>query len=233
MSTTGSILYLHEELMLMVLRDREGTMASSSMFSYAAGGAVLAELMLQKRIEIELDGKKKFARVCDPRPVGDPLLDACLARLATAKRRAQLATWVSRFAGTKKLKHLVAGQLVRRGILRVDQDKVLGIFSRTIYPELDPRPERQLNARLERAILGGDEDVDTRTAILVSLAAGADLLQLVIDKKELKRRRDRTALISNGDLTGQATREAIEAMQAAVMIACIMPAIMVSTTTSH
>jgi golgi phosphoprotein 3 len=233
MSTTGSTLYLHEELMLMVLRDREGTMASSSTFSYAAGGAVLAELMLQKRIEVELDKKKKFARVCDPRPVGDPLLDACLARLATAKRRAQLATWVSRFAGTRKLKHLVAGQLVRRGILRVDQDKVLGIFRRTIYPELDPRPERLLNARLERAILGADQDVDTRTAVLISLAASADLLQLVIDKKQLKRRRERIALISNGDLTGQATREAIEAMQAAVMIACIMPAIMVSTTTSH
>ena len=216
--------------MLIVLRDREGTIAASDRYQYAIGGAVLAELMLHERIDIETDKKKQYARVLDTRSLHDPLLDTCLARMAAAKKRAQLQTWVSRFAGTKNLKHLVAGQLVQRGILRVSQDKVLGIFRRTIYPELDPRPERQLNEQLERAILGEKNDVATRTAILISLAGSADLLKLVIDKKELKRRKQRIAQISNGELTGKATRAAIEAMQAAVMVACIMPAIMASTT---
>lgn len=216
--------------MLIVLRDREGTIAASDRYQYAIGGAVLAELMLHERIDIETGKKKHYARVLDTRSLHDPLLDTCLARMAGAKKRAQLQTWVSRFAGTKNLKHLVAGQLVQRGILRVSQDKVLGIFRRTIYPELDPRPERQLNEQLERAILGEKNAVATRTAILISLAGSADLLKLVIDKKELKRRKQRIAQISNGELTGKATRAAIEAMQAAVMVACIMPAIMASTT---
>jgi hypothetical protein len=37
----------------------------------------------------------------------------------------------------------------------------------------------------------------------------------------------------NGELSGKATREAIAAMQAAVFVACIMPAIIVSTTSAH
>lgn len=230
MTTSRTALFLHEELMLIVLRDREGTIAADSRYQYAIGGAVLAELMLQERIDVETVKKKQYARIINNRPLHDPLLDACLARMAEAKKRAQLQTWVSRFAGTKNLKHLVAGQLVKRGLLRVSQDKVLGIFKRTIYPELDPRPERQLNKRLERAVLGDAADVDTRTAILISLAGSADLLKLVIEKKELKRRKDRIAQISNGELTGKATRAAIEAMQAAVLVACVLPAIMVSTT---
>lgn len=229
-------LSLPEEIMLLVLRDRDGTVAGADRYHYAVGGAVLAELMLQQRVAVETDGKnakKQYARVVDARPLGDPLLDECLARMAAAKKRARLQTWVSRFANTKRLKHLAAEQLVRRGILRVSEDKVLGIFRRTIYPELDPRPERSLLQRLQKAIFDEGGEVDVRTAILISLAGGADLLGLVFAKKDLKRCKTRIARISNGELVGKATREAIEAMRAAVMVACIMPAIMASSAASH
>jgi hypothetical protein len=47
----------------------------------------------------------------------------------------------------------------------------------------------------------------------------------------LKARKTRIEQIINGEMTGKAAQEAIQAMQAAVMVACIMPAIM--TTTMH
>jgi hypothetical protein len=233
MTLNRKALLLHEELMLIVLRDREGTIAAADRYQYAIGGAVLAELMLHERIDVETVKKKQYARILNNRPLNDPLLDICLIRMGEAKRRAQLTTWVGRFAGTGNLKQLVAGQLVERDILRVSQDRILGIFKRTIYPELDPRPERRLTERIKRAVFGDSVEVDTRTAILISLAGSADLLKLIIDNKELKRRKRRIAQISNGELAGKATRAAIEAMQTAVMVACIMPAIMVSATAGH
>lgn len=226
-------LCLHEEIMLLALRDREGTVASGTMYNFAIGGAVLAELLMKKRIDVETVKKKKYARLLSPAPVGDPLIDECLARLAGAKKRAQLQTWVSKFANTKNLKHRVAGQLAKRWILRVDEDKVLGIFTRKIYPEVDPRPERELIERLRRAVFSDTGNVDPRTVVLLSLASSANLLKLVLDKKQLKGRKARIEQVVNGELTGQATKEAIQAMQAAVMVACIMPSIIAATTSSH
>jgi len=226
-------LHLHEEIMLLVLRDREGTLVSGTMYSYAIGGAVLAELLIEKRIDIEAVKKKNYARVLSPAPTGDPLIDEGLAKLAAAKKRAQLQTWVAKFAQTKNLKHRVAEQLARRGTLRIDEDKVLGIFTRKIYPEVDPRPERELIERLRKAIFSDIGEVDPRTAVLLSLAKSADLLKLVFDKKQLKGRKARIEQVVNGEMTGKATQEAIQAMQAAVMVACIMPAIIASSTAAH
>ena len=47
--------------------------------------------------------------------------------------------------------------------------------------------------------------------------------------KEIKQRKKRIEQIVNGEIAGKATKEAIDAMQAAVMVACIMPAIMMTT----
>jgi len=126
----------------------------------------------------------------------------------------------------------VAQQLCRRGILRAAEDKVLLIFTRKIYPEVNPEPERKLIERLRQAIFTESRDVDPRTVVLVSLANNTGLLKAVFDNKKLKGRKARIEEIINGEITGKAAKEAIEAMQAAVMVACIMPAIM-TTTISH
>ena len=68
---------------------------------------------------------------------------------------------------------------------------------------------------------------------LISLAYHTGLLRIVFGKKEVKTEKARLEKIMNGDLTGKAAKEAIEAMQAVVLVACILPAIMVSTTMTH
>lgn len=225
-------LFLHEEILLLALRDEEGTIASGTMYQYAIGAALLAELLLSKRIEVEQSGKRKLVNLFSPTPLGEPLIDECLEKVSSAKRRAVLQTWVSRFSGVKNLKHRVARQLCRRGILRADEDKVLLIFTRKIYPEVNPGPERELIRRLEHAIFTDTRDIDPRTVVLLSLANSTGLLKVVFDKKKLKGRKARIKQIVNGEITGKAATEAIQAMQAAVMVACIMPTLM-ATTVSH
>jgi len=230
--TTQNGLFLHEEIMLLALRDEEGTIASGTMYQYAIGAAVLAELLLSKRVAVEQSRKRKLVSLVSSTPSGDPLIDQCLERVSRAKRRAALQTWVSRFAGVKNLKHRVARRLCERGILKADEDKILLIFTRKIYPEVNPEPEEKLIERLRRAIFTDATDVDPPTVVLVSLANSTGLLKVVFDKKRLKGRKARIEQIVNGEITGKAAREAIQAMQAAVMVACIMPAI-VTTTISH
>ncbi len=231
--TTGQALYLHEEVLLLALEDKKGTVSSGSFHNFAVGGAVMAELLLEKRIDVEEVKKKRFARVLSSTPVGEPLIDECLAKMAGAKRRTQLQTWVSKFANVKNLKHRIAERLAGRGILRVDEGRVLGIFTRKVYPEIDPDPERAMIARLRKAIFSDSGEVDPRTVVLLSLANSADLLKSVFPKKELKGRKARIEKVVNGEMTGKAAKEAIQAMQAAVMVACIMPAIVAATSVSH
>jgi hypothetical protein len=224
--TISRELHLYEEIMLLALRDKEGTISSGSMYQYAIGGAILAELLLAERIRVEMKKKKKLAELVSSTPLGDPLIDECLEKMRTAKKRAQLKAWVSRFAGLKRLKHRAAMQLCKRGILRADEDKVMLIFTRKIYPELNPTPEKRIVERLRKAIFTEQRDINPRTVVVISLAHHANLLKISFDKKKLKARKKRIEQIINGDMTGKATKEAIEAMQSAVFVACIMPAVL-------
>jgi hypothetical protein len=158
----------------------------------------------------------------DSTPIGAPVVDECLEKVRTSKRRATAQAWVSKFSGLKNLKHRVAEGLCDRGILNEEDAKVLLLFTRKTYPELDPEPERELVERLRQAIFTDTDDVETRTVVLASLANSAGVLKVAFDKKELKGRKERIERIVNGEVTGKATQEAIQAMQAAVMMATII-----------
>lgn len=227
--TTQNDLFLYEEVMLLALRDEEGTIASGAMYQYAIGAAILAELLLNHRVAVEQTGRRKLVNLLSSMPLNDPLIDQCLEKIGRAKKRATLQTWVSRFANIKNLKHRVAQRLCEQGILRASEDKILLIFSRKIYPEINPEPERKLIEQLGQAIFTEVADIAPRTIILVSLANSTGLLNVVFDKKKLKGRKARIKQISSGEITGKAATEAIQAMQAAVMVACIMPTLMVTT----
>jgi hypothetical protein len=232
MTRRPTLLHLHDEIMLLALRDREGTIAAGSMYAYAIGGAILAELLLAQRLAVE-EGRKRLVDILSDKPTGEPLMDECLAKVAAAKRRAAPQTWVQRFAHLKQLRHRVARGLCERGILRADEDTVLLLFRRKIYPEIDPRPERNLIERLRKAIFTASRTVDPRTVVLLSLANSAGLLKVPFDRKKLRQRKERIERLTKGELMGRATKEAVQAAQSAAVIAATMPAIMAAATVSH
>lgn len=223
---------LYEEVMLLALRDDKGTTASGAWYQQAVAGAILSELLLDGHLRVEGSGKKKYIELASTAPTGDPLFDEVIDKIAGAKRRATAATWVGRIAGIKNLKHDAVERLCRAGILRADEDRILLIFRRKIYPEINPEPERRLLERLRDAVFTDASDVDARTVVLVSLANGTGLLAANFDKKELRARKERIEMIVNGDVMGKATKEAVDAAQAAVMVAVMIPAITVAVTST-
>jgi Golgi phosphoprotein 3 len=219
-------LFLYEEIMLLALKDEEGTIASGTMYNYAVGGAIIAELLLGQSITVDQSKRRKLVSVVNPELLNDSLIDEWLMKMSSAKRRKTLQDWVSRIANTKDLKHRIAIQLCQRGILKMDEETILLLFTRRIYPEINPEPEREIINRLHSTIFTETDDIDARTIVLLPLAKSANILPVIFGKREIKQRKKRIEQVVHGDMAGKATKEAIEA---AVMVAVIMPMMMMTT----
>ncbi len=222
--------HIYEEILMLALRDKEGTLFFGVNYQQALAGALLAELLLKNKIEIEYSGKKKFVKVVDRKSTGDSLLDECIEKIANTKRRARIENWVQRFANVSKLKHRAAQNLCRKGILKMEESKVMFIFSRKIYPEVDPRPEKRLLTKLDKAIFSNSKEIDPETVILIAICNSTGILRHLFDKTKLRANKNRIKELTSGNLIGKATKEAVEAMQAAIMVAVMIPAITVAAT---
>ncbi len=218
-------LCLHEEVMLLALGEETGKVAWGTWCDQALGGAVIAELRLAGRIRLEGIGKEARIEVVSTDPLGDELLDEWLAALSHEPESGTLVEWASKVSLTSDLRDRVARSLVRRGVLRVEESKVLFVFARTLYPELDPEPEREVRARLRDAIFTDTADVEPRTVALLSIAKAAEILPRVFDASELKARHDRIEALANGEVMGDADSDLAAQMVAVITAAAIVPAV--------
>ena len=230
MSFRRDDLYIQEEILLLALKDEKGTFYMRTILP-ALGGAIAAELLLAGKIEVEQD-RKKMVNVVSRQSLGDPLLDEALNKIATAKRRATLQTWIQRFSRFPKLQHRIAQGLCRKSVLRQDEQQILLFFRQKRYPELDHGAEQLLIGRLHDAIFGESLEIEPRTVVLIALAKATDLLSIPFPRKELNSHKKRIKNIVDGDLIGTATKEAIEAVHAAIAAAAIVPIIAASSVSS-
>lgn len=216
--TSDPSLFLHEEILLLALKDKEGTPEFGVWYAQALAGAILAELLLHERITID-DSKHMLVHLADDQAVGDAIIDESLALIAEKHRQnrkpSPASHWITHFAAIRDLKNRVAESLCERRILRMETDKVLFLFNRTIFPEVDPRPERRLVERMREAVLGPSREIDARTQILLAIAHRSAILPLFLDKATLKAQKERIEKIAAGEFAASAAGQAIEASQAA------------------
>ncbi len=221
---------IHEEILLLALDDDKGTTAMGSMFANAMGGAILAELVMRKAIAIGADKHRKVT-ILAPALTGDAILDECLLKIRDEKKPKKAADWVMKFASLKDLKNRTARSLVGKGVLAEGQDKVLGLFKRTIFPEATAGPEAELRQRLHQAIFTDSEDIEGRTVIVVALTNATQMLPGLFGKKEMKGRKERIKQLGNGEVVGQATKEAVEAIQAAIILTTVIVPVVITSST--
>lgn len=219
-------LHIYEEILLLALQDEKGTVTGGTWYSYAIGGALLSELVLAGRVRAE--GKKKELEVVDDTPMGDPVLDDCLAMLCDAKKPKPMTHWLTKVSQWKNLKRRAAESLCEKGILRAEKDKVLFIFERDVYPEADPEPEREVIERLRHVIFEDDLDVDPRTVVLLSLAKQTEILKTVFDRKDLKRRKARIEDVIAGEASGEAAASAVHDIQMAIVMSTVFIPIIIT-----
>lgn len=223
-------LKLYQAIILLSLCEEKGTM-SGMYVEYATAGALAAELLMLGRIQVE-EGKKNKVVVVSQTLTGDALLDEALAIIAKAKRPKKLKDWIFKLGGIKDLKHKVAHALAESGIVSADKEKVLWLFERRVYPEINPIPEQELRAAMRQLVLDESQEVDSRTAIVTALANSVKLLPQVFSEQELKQHKQRIKQLERGELVSQAAKETVQAIQAAIMITVMIPAITAATSTT-
>lgn len=223
-------LYFHEEIMLLSLREDDGKLETNAAYIYAShiASAVLAELIMLNRIEVQKNDDFTVHLLSNTQTENELLNTALNMVNADTKDRAA-SHWLGKFAAIKNLRERVAEGLCDKGILKAVEGKAFFFFDKTYYPELNPRPEQELIARLEKAIFTDTREIDERTLVLLSLLRKSELLKIPFDGKALKERRHRMKEISEGNLVSEAAQKAAEAAQTAIMVATMVP-IMVTTT---
>lgn len=217
-------LSIPESILLLALHDEKGE-KRGTFLEYALAGAALTELVLQSRLTEQ--GKK--LEIASTAPTGDAFLDGCLAAVVAKGSGKDAKTYVQHIGSKRDLLAPLYEGLVARGILDEQTVKVLWVFDHTVWPEKNPAPERELEARLRLAIVGAGP-VDPRDSAIIAIAQHVDILKHNFDRDLLKQHGERIKKIIEGELLpANATRETITAMTTAVMIAAIVPVIVAST----
>ena len=208
---------LHEELLLLALQDEKGTVErEGSYYQYALAGALLVELQSSGCLSIS-DDKDAWVDLVQFRSLADDVLIDTLSKISDSKRR-RLLDWAERLSSDKDLRHPVAQRLCEIGVLENRRERVLLIFSRTVYPTLDPKPEQEIIDRLRQAIFTETEEVSPKTAALLALANSAGLLSISFDSEAIKDRIHRIEAITQGDVVAKALTELMEAHQMAMAL---------------
>lgn len=225
-------LYLHQEVLLLALRDDKGTF-SGGMFLYSVAGAMVSELLLQERI-VASEDKKQIVAIVNDASTGDSLLDELLQMIRQSSKNQGLNHWVYKAASMSKLQHRIAEQLCELGVLRHDEKKILWIFTQQIYPELDGTCEDAIRERMAGVMFDDSAEPDPRTAVLVALANHGGLLRANFAPDELSQHKKRIEMLAKGDiLASGATQAAIQAIQSAILVATIIPVVTTTAATSH
>lgn len=222
-------LTMQEEMLLLVLRDEEGTPEFGTWSRQAVAAAAFAELLLRGCIAAEGD-KAPVVRLVDGAPQRNEVLDYCIGRIRDQKKPQAPLFWIADFSHRPEVYSGVTEHLCRRGILRETERKVLFFFTQKTYPEVDSRPERDVLERIHNAIFSDDSELDPRTAVLIAIANQAGVLAVHFDKKRLRDRKERIDQIARGEITSRAMRDAAHAamaLQSAVLFTTvIMPTMM-------
>jgi len=202
-----------EDLLLLLLDDRTGKPATSSL-AVALGGALLAELALGEAIELadktSVWRSANVRRGAGPAPE-DPVLASALAKVAEKERSAQdLATLLG-----KGLTTALAGRLAERGILERRDGKVLGLFPQTRWPAHDSSHEQSVRRVLTVVLVDGGRP-DARTAALVALLHAVDRAHKAVPHDGVGSRqvRKRAKQVAEGEWAAKAVKDAIAAAAA-------------------
>jgi Golgi phosphoprotein 3 (GPP34) len=213
-----------EDLLLLATDDATGKITvSSTQLDPALAGAVLIELVVAGRVNLQGEGRHARVIVIDGTPLGDPVLDFALQSLVEEGPLKPVSA-IQRLA--KGLRERLNGLLERRGILRRESGKVLWVFPTTRWPAQDSGYEAQVRGQVVGALLKGLEP-DARAAAIISVMAAADMLKTVVERADLKAAKARGKEIGAGNWASDTVRKVIQEAQAAVATA-----VMVATTVS-
>lgn len=214
---------LHHELMLLILDDSKGHF-TGMMIQYGVAGAVLSDLLLQGLLSVSKEEPRLVSTLVE-QEIHDPIVADVVKMVSDSKKPMNLQHWVNAVAHMPGLCERIAKQLCELGILSYEESKVLWVFTKIRFPEVDDSYELAIRKRMADVMFHPGVKPDERTAVLIALAKSTHVLPANFASVELTQHAERINEICEGkSLASGATVETIAAVQASLL------AIQVATT---
>ncbi|TFB14242.1 GPP34 family phosphoprotein [Filobacillus milosensis] len=214
------MLTLTEELLLIALDDETGkmSMSTSSSIHFGLAGAILMELALNGCI----DYKNKKVIFLDQDDSGDELLNESLQYMKEKDKGKprSMKHWVTKLGGHIQWKKKHQGyidRLIERGILKQEEQKVLFVFSKEVYPSENTGKENAIRAKVKEAIRSDEKIEGERTVVLIGLLHACELAKTLFTKEEYKDVKKKIKHIMKNNPHGKAVSVAIDAMNTAII----------------
>lgn len=144
------------------------------------GGALLAELVVEGRLEVTGTGKSTRVTVRDPTPLGDDELDDALATVGSGLVGTKV-TWLLELLPTADE---LLRRLVRDGALVDETRTVLKVVTLRRHRPTPAAGRDELVARV-RSALRGDSVPDGRTALILGLVDAGRMLRTFVSGREI------------------------------------------------
>ncbi len=210
-------LNLPKEYMLLALHNKKGKSVIDSLsLNYGLAGALLLELTAMDKLEI----RNKKLVITDVKPTGQKAYDEAMSMIKAKSGKRRAKHWVHKLGSRgNKFRKMIVQELVAGGILKRKEKRFLWIFTYNVYPEVNPKPEREIRERLTGIVLHG-KPADERSAMLLSLIETSKLTRILFtDKKDHKVAKNRIKEIVKSFDVDQSVSIALKEVQAAVTAA--------------
>jgi Golgi phosphoprotein 3 len=206
-SEAGAALTLPEEILLLALQDEDGHFVDLPPYAmdFALASAVLTDLCMRRCIDSDLER----LMVVDTSPVGDDILDPVLAAIARSDQNCSAQHWVNVLVvDAQEIRRRVLDRLVARGILRVENKRLLWVLGKRSYPVIDDKERREVKQRV-LGIVTSNEIPSPRDAVIIALADACAIFDAILDRDELVEAQPRIAEVARMDLIAQAMTRAL------------------------
>lgn len=210
-----------EKITLIALDDDTGKWVTDSMrLNYALAGGVLLLLTQKSKIKIE---DNKISTIDSSKTDNYILNDAI--DLIVGLNNGKAINIIYKLARLiRKLKDGIVIDLIKKGILKKQEGKVLWLFSTTNYPMVDSTLENKVKAEQIEIVENNKPIENDDNLFLLSVLINCNLEKEVFGKNAKKSLiSKRINEITSGDSIGKTTNQAMAQMQAA------MTMLMVST----
>ena len=197
--------------MLLFLDDESGKFENMyyEEFKYALAGAVLMDLAVRSKVDTDLE----TLSVVDPSPTGEEILDVFLNRIAQEGEDKNTFFWVSEIAKSgAEIRDKALESLVNRGILKVEEKKILWVIGVRRYPTVDDTQEKEVRRRIID-LLNSDDIPSPHDVVLISLADTFELFPEIVGEYEAKKLKPRIEQISKLDLIGQSVSHVLKRLR--------------------
>lgn len=207
-------LSITEEILLLSLDDEKGKLiyCDSNVLRFVLAGGVLFDLLIQKEIEIEKNEVVSWPKDLN----GNPVLDLAIERLAKKNHIKKLSYWIRQLARDYgKVKPILLEKLVTLGAVKKEAHTILRAFTYNRYPMDNARIEDRIRLRIRNSLFG-DDAIDPRGFIILTLIGAAKLEAEVFGKDLAKEARHRIASLTGDDEIGLAITQTILDLESAL-----------------